>query len=384
MNILVICESYDLVNAGSVKQTKRIIDKLKHKFNITLFTTKLSNKTNKELNKIKIYEFPTSPGLGTSKFKYITYVPSSKIKEILQKEKIDLIYSVHPTRISKKLREITKPMNIPFVNHVHVPKNLNTHMLPKYMKFKFIGNILDNYMIKCYIDSDHIILTGTYDKELELELKKSKVPYSIISNGINTAKYKKIKNKNKLLKKYNLSTTPKALYVGRYSPDKNLETLFSAFKNINKYELLVVGHQEIKDKFQEYFKQKNIIYMGPKNQDELIEIYSLADVLVLPSLIELESLVFLEAISCSLPIIISDSIQNRTNQYLHNNGLLFKSTNPEDLETKINLILKDEKLRNKMGLESRKIAKRIDFKKSISKIEALFIKLISEFRKIKK
>jgi len=378
-NILVICESIDLTNGGSVGQTKRIINGLKNKFKIILITTKLSCKsTKKELNGVKIYELPTSPSIGVNKFKFInsTLVSKSKIKEILNEEKINLIYNVHTSPISKKIRKISKKLNIPFVNHIHTPKNLSLHMLPKIIKFNFIGNIIDNYLIKCYKDSNHIIFTGTYDKDFETDLKKSNLTYTIISNGIDINKYKKRINKNKLLKKYNLSTKKKVLYVGRYSPDKNIETLLIACKDIEDYELLVVGHKEIKDKLNEYFTNENIIYMGPKNQNELIDIYSLSDVLVLPSLIELESLVFLEAISCSLPIIISDSNLNKTSQHMQNNGLIFKSKDPIDLAKKINTILTDNKLRQKMSVESRKIAEKLDFKKSISKIENLFIKLI--------
>ncbi|MEI8364735.1 MAG: glycosyltransferase family 4 protein [archaeon] len=378
-NVLVICESIDLTNGGSVGQTKRIINGLKNKFKIILITTKLSSKsTNKELTGIKIYELPTSPSIGVNKFKFInsTLVSKSKIKEILNKDKINLIYNVHTSPISKKIRKISKQLNIPFVNHIHTPKNLSLHMLPKIIKFNFIGNIIDNYLVKCYKNSDHIIFTGTYDKDFEKDLKDSNILYTVISNGIDTTKYKKKTNKNELLKKYKLSNKKKVLYVGRYSPDKNIETLLIACKDIKNYELLVVGHQEIKNKLSKYFINNNIIYMGPRNQDELIDIYSISDVLVLPSLIELESLVFLEAISCSLPIIISDSILNKTSQHMQNNGLIFKSKDPNDLTKKINSILKDNKLRNKMGVESRKIAEKIDFKKSILKIEKLFIKLI--------
>jgi hypothetical protein len=63
-NILVVCESFDLTNGGSIGQTKRIMIGLKKKFNFILFTTKLSKKLDKDLNGIKIYEFPTGPALG--------------------------------------------------------------------------------------------------------------------------------------------------------------------------------------------------------------------------------------------------------------------------------------------------------------------------------
>ena len=378
-NILVICESIDITNGGSVGQTKRIINALKDKFRLVLFTTKISNKLSKDLENIKVYEFPTSPSIGVNKFKFINsaYISKSRIKNILLKEKIDLIYNAHTSLISKKVRGVSKKLNIPFVNHIHTPKNLNMHMLPKIIKFKVIGNLLDKFMIKSYKDSDMVIFTGTYDMDLKKELEAEGIKSEIISNGIDTTKYKKKTNKKELLKKYNLSNKKKVMYGGRYSPDKNIKVLLEACKDIKDYELIVIGHDLIYKKFKEYFENnKNLIYMGPRYNNELIDMYSIADVFVLPSLIELESLFFLEAASCSLPIIISDSIDNKTNQYVKKNGFLFKSTNPKDLRKKIDILMKDNKLRKKMSIESRKLAISLDFKKSIKKIEQLFMKLI--------
>ncbi len=377
MNLLVVCESLD-IGGGSIGQTKRLLFALKQKNKISLITTKLTEKQKELFSGIKIYDFVSGPGLGSAKFKCILSISNKKIKEILKKDKIDIIYNVHQSPIARKIRSVALDLGVPFVNHVHTPVGQMYSMLPAYLKFGIINPILDSYLMSGYCNSDCIILTGTYNKDMYLDFINKKKPVEIISNGVDTSKYKKNKNKSGLLKKYGLSNKKKVLLVSRYSKDKNLETVFEAYKNISGFELLIAGNEEIKNKLKQYFKNKNIIYLGQKSQEQLIELYSIADVLVLPSFIELESLVFLEAISCSLPVIISDSEENRTNQYVKEEDLVFETKNPKDLLKKTKFILKNDVLRRKYSKKYRGLAESLDFNCSVQKLEKLFKTIITK------
>ena len=98
----------------------------------------------------------------------------------------------------------------------------------------------------------------------------------------------------------------KYLYVGRLSTEKNLEMLISVFNLINKQLTLIGSGPEM-----EYLKSisnNNINYLGYVNNQELLEIYSEYNVLILPSLSEPWGLVVDEALCHGLTAIVSDRV----------------------------------------------------------------------------
>ena len=102
------------------------------------------------------------------------------------------------------------------------------------------------------------------------------------------------------------------LYVGRFSPEKNLPRLLQAYykyrKKGGKWDLVLVGsgpqEQELKSLVQKE-AIKGLFWTGFKQYDELPAYYSLASCFVLPSLSEPWGLVVNEAMACGLPILVS-------------------------------------------------------------------------------
>ena len=105
------------------------------------------------------------------------------------------------------------------------------------------------------------------------------------------------------------------LYVGRFSPEKNLSRLLEAFGNYQKasldqrtFSLVLVGggpeEQVLKHKV-EQLGLKNIFWPGFKQVDDLPAYYSLASALILPSTSEPWGLVINEAMACGLPVLAS-------------------------------------------------------------------------------
>ncbi|PJN80976.1 hypothetical protein CWE04_06040 [Thomasclavelia cocleata] len=91
---------------------------------------------------------------------------------------------------------------------------------------------------------------------------------------------------------------------------KGITFLLQAFEKIsnNNVELRLVGeYDDSKWFYKKYCDKKNICFVGKKLHNEVLEELSSADVFILPSLMEGMSLAGLEAISCGLPIICTNS-----------------------------------------------------------------------------
>lgn len=111
--------------------------------------------------------------------------------------------------------------------------------------------------------------------------------------------------------------TPRTLlYVGRFSPEKNLDFLLRAFadlpQNASKPDLLLslVGYgplePDLRRMASELGLDRVVQFRGSAAQTALPAIYRSADALVLPSVRETWGLVVLEAMACGLPVLVSD------------------------------------------------------------------------------
>lgn len=142
-------------------------------------------------------------------------------------------------------------------------------------------------------------------------------------NTIDTDLFHKISNENELFKlreKYNLTIRDKIiLFAGRLSEEKGLKELIEAFIDINndEYKLLIVGsllHGE--NRRNKYIveiqsiakKSENIIFTGYIPNDQLPSYYSLANIVVLPSIWdEPAGLTMIEAMACECTVLTTAS-----------------------------------------------------------------------------
>jgi glycosyltransferase involved in cell wall biosynthesis len=103
------------------------------------------------------------------------------------------------------------------------------------------------------------------------------------------------------------------IYVGRFSPEKNLPRLLEAFRIVRdktKVELVLVGYgpdePRLRQKTRDLGLEESVVFAGAKTQVEVSVTLAECDCLVLPSLSEPWGLVANEALCVGLPLILSD------------------------------------------------------------------------------
>lgn len=123
----------------------------------------------------------------------------------------------------------------------------------------------------------------------------------------------------------------KFLYVGRFSPEKNLSHLITVFNKFPELNLNLIGYGEQEEELK-YIAGNNINFIGHVNNTELSKYYQENDVFVLPSLIEPWGLVVEEALNNGLPVIVSDRV-GCGEEIIQNgiNGFIFKLEDNENL-----------------------------------------------------
>jgi glycosyltransferase involved in cell wall biosynthesis len=99
----------------------------------------------------------------------------------------------------------------------------------------------------------------------------------------------------------------------------------------------------------EWNMKETIEMRGHVSYDELIKQIKASDVVSLPSLYEAQSISVLEAMACKKPVVAFDFPFSREIIKDMQNGLLAKPCDTSDLCKKIELLLRDDNLRERIG-----------------------------------
>lgn len=149
--------------------------------------------------------------------------------------------------------------------------------------------------------------------------------------------------------------------------------LFNKCKNKDNSIILIAGDGELKKEIENYssVNHLNVRCLGYKTEEKLIELYSIADCFLLPSLSDANPLSCIEALWSGLPLLISEHVGN-VNEVLYEgiNGECFSYRDEDDAIRKIDKIIsmnKEWKIQAKYS--SQKIAQNLyDSEKSIQQI----------------
>ena len=102
------------------------------------------------------------------------------------------------------------------------------------------------------------------------------------------------------------------LFVGRFSPEKNIICLLEAFRKLrahgSDWGLILVGNGPQKEEIEKYMNEhdiKNVYLSGFRQKQEIVNFYAVSDVFVLPSTYEPWGLVVNEAMASGLPVLVS-------------------------------------------------------------------------------
>jgi glycosyltransferase involved in cell wall biosynthesis len=148
------------------------------------------------------------------------------------------------------------------------------------------------------------------------------------------------------------------LYVGRFSPEKNLETFLAAAAVLARWlpvHLVFVGAGPLQLRLREQARVAgvDIEFPGVVPQERLPPLYAAADAFVLASFTEGHPKVLLEAMAAGVPCVASDCEGNRSLVVEGETGLLFDPRRPAELADRLARVLTDGALAEALGRAGR-------------------------------
>lgn len=185
----------------------------------------------------------------------------------------------------------------------------------------------------------------------------------VVPNGMDEAFFKKIKN-NSFKEKHGIKNKL-VLFFGRLNvtkgPDKFVEIAKLILKKRSDVTFVICGPDEgMKDTVKKLIgKDKRIILLDPivGNRPKVIEMYQATNVFVLPSFREGLPLTLFEAMACGLPIVASPVNGVPYEMKESENGFLVEYGDNEGFSKRIEQLLDDKKLKEKISKANLKKAK---------------------------
>jgi len=222
---------------------------------------------------------------------------------------------------------------------------------------------------------DFVLGVSRYIKDRVKEIAPKDCKVDFVYNGINLDRFgnKDLQiDDNKFQEQFGLKKDEIVIiFAGRIQESKGVKLLIESFNKLsNNYnlKLLIVGSSGFEDSKKSSFIKElellsqtipnKIVFTGYIKYSEIHLIYGLADFAVLPSLCEEAfGLTAIEALASGLPVIVTDAggmpeTVNDKCGFIINRDLLLK----QNLIKKMELLIVDKKLREKMAIEAKERA----------------------------
>lgn len=300
------------------------------------------------------------------------YVPEALIRENLS------LYHVPQNGIGLPKSKVCK-----YVVTIH---DLIPYVYPEttgkgYLK-KFLGEM--PFIIE---NSDHIITVSEWSKNDIMRFFN--VPEERITVIYEAAEphfkpLDKVKAKEFLAHKYGVKK-PFLLYIGGYSPRKNVTGLINAFAKIaaqdSEIVLCLPGKRDKEQESSELLVEalgleERVKFIGFVPNEDLPYLYSAAEIFVYPSFYEGFGLPPLEAMACGTATLCSDA--SCLPEISGKDGLYFSPYNTIEMAEKIWKVLKDERLKEKLAKQGLNHAKDFSWAKTARETIMVYEKLLGK------
>lgn len=244
-------------------------------------------------NSTKIYQAPSIPIPFTGGYRFFT--STQALKNIIEVEKPDIVeldgsYQPIPSLKSNRYK-------LSVIYHSDIRTDISFLPLPERLKRLIVKTIATNRLSK----ADIIITPSERQKEFLRGLGLTRL--KTVNLGVDKEIFRPLPKDVRLLKRLGLKGDRiTLLYVGRLSPEKNIDTLLDIFQRLDHrlYQLLIVGDGPLKRKvLKTAEKNPSLVYLGYiESKQELSKIYGSAEIFITTSTNETYGLSFLEAQAC--------------------------------------------------------------------------------------
>ena len=293
------------------------------------------------------------PNIGFEIIEILYNIPASRrLEKELSSKTYDLIYERYAFYMLAGARK-AKKHNIPFILEANEVSGINDRA--RKQSFKALCGIFERYIFqRC--TSIHTV--SSYLKNMIVKQGVSSETVEVTPNAINPDIFDGKRHPLELTEKYGFSNKTVIGFAGWFDEWDRLDLLVDVFaklqKNNEDLKLLLIGDgavlNKVRDKVIDLNIKDDVILTGAVQRTEMRKYLSLLDIAVITHSNEFGSpVVMFEFMGLGIPI-VAPKLLPITDVLTHNiNSLLFNVLDMQDLEDKMNIILKDKSISKQLA-----------------------------------
>jgi phosphatidylinositol alpha 1,6-mannosyltransferase len=334
--------------------------------------------------KVRVYRFssfdwPMYEGLR------IPFLPFVPIRNLLKKSDPHIIHIHSPVVLGNIAQLLAGGLRKPVIatNH-YLPINMSRSLSNDPLFGKPFSNITYSYLVQFCNRCEYV--TAPTSTALKLLYDHGlRAPAGVISNGVDLKKFSPGERSDHIREKFGLPLDrPIALHVNRLSEEKRVDVLLDAAAQMtgNGYIALVgagPAEADLREQAERLKLGDRVAFLGYVRDADLLALRRSAELFVIPSEAELQSLATMEAMACGLPVIAANSYALPELAHHGENGYVFQPGDSSELARYMDELLADAVLRAKMSEKSLEIIAKHDRMDVLDQWEALYRRLSDEF-----
>lgn len=336
MRIGIFTDSYYPHVSGvstSIEMLKNALEEMGHKVYIVA-----PNKTFLYDKKNKIIWIP---GLKLTSYELrVAELYSNRAMKIIEREwELDIIHTQTELSIDFFARRVAKRLNIPIVRTYHTLYEDYTYYVTKGHFDKIAKKTVIRLTKKvCEKKCDELIVPTEKIRKMFIEKYNITRNMAVIPSGIDIKRFNINNNKKRIVKelqkKFHIDEHDFVIgSVGRIASEKSFDKIIKAMPELikinNKIKFMLVGTgpqlEDLKKLVKQLKIEKNIIFAGFVDYNEVCNYYHVFDVMVSFSKTETQGLTIIEGLASSKPVVCIDDPSFKSMVQHNYNGFLFKT-----------------------------------------------------------
>ncbi|RXZ58052.1 glycosyltransferase [Candidatus Borkfalkia ceftriaxoniphila] len=282
----------------------------------------------------------------------------------------DVVHILMPFFLGNVAIKMCRENGIPVTTAFHVqPENVSCHF--GLQKSAFVNRRIYKFFHKHFYAYTEYIHCPTRFIAEELKKHGYKQDLRVISNGVDELyRAERGEKPERYRGKFCILST------GRLTKEKCQKLLIEAVKksrHADEIQLFIAGQGPLLKKLVkagEDLKNPPVIGFHPK--EELVKMINYCDLYCHPSYAEIESIACVEAITCGLVPVISDSKKSAARYFALRPECLFSAGNSANLAQKIDYMIEHPEFRETLRTEYAEYAKQFALEKCIDEMEKMF------------
>lgn len=243
------------------------------------------------------------PKYPTLQFGWPQYL---KVSKAFEKFVPDVVHIVTEGPLGLTAMQAAKAKAIPVSSGFHSP----FQDFSRFFDLAFLVKPIQKYL--CWFHNNTQV-TCVPSKDTQEALRGCiTCPLVVVGRGVDTTRFSPKHRSENLRKQWDADENTRVmLYVGRLSPEKEVQVLIESYANLqtiqpNKTKLVIVGDGPDFARLKSLPEAKGVIFTGSLRGQDLAAAYASADVFVFASQVETFGNVVLEAMASGLPVIAYD------------------------------------------------------------------------------